>query len=33
VAAWTATIFSALGWYVLQNRQFYRVALQMMRAL
>jgi hypothetical protein len=33
VAAWTATIFSALGWYVLQNRQFYRVALQMMRGL
>jgi hypothetical protein len=33
VATWTVLIYSALGWYVLQNRQFYRVTLQILQSL
>ena len=33
VFMWAVVINSALGWYLLQNRQWYRATLQMLRAL
>jgi len=33
VATWTILIYSAFGWYLVQNRQFYRATLQMLQAL